>query len=274
MSANTPQPFLPGFRTIDGSELNEAFADPLVASQDGITAHAGGGKANAYQLTTQLNRVTTVATTADSVKLPEAIPGTSVTLINAGANAMQVFGKDSDTINGVATGTGISQPAGTEYVYHCLTDGAWRQYAQGGSGSFTGTFDGVVGGTTPAAGTFTTTSTSGNSTTGGYNLRSVGNALTAAGTTRADALQLAKEVNNVTTAAASTGVLLPVGVVGMRIVVFNGGANTIQVYGAGSETIDGVAGATGVPLTNAKRCEYFFVAANTWVSAQLGVVSA
>lgn len=108
----------------------------------------------------------------------------------------------------------------------------------------------------------------------GYINRSVGNALTATGTDRATALQLAKEINNVTTAAASTGVVLPVGVAGMIITVFNAGANPIQVYATASETIDGVAGATGVPLTNAKRCNYFFTAANTWISAQLGVISA
>lgn len=107
-----------------------------------------------------------------------------------------------------------------------------------------------------------------------YYLRSVGNALTAVGTNRATALQLAKEVNNVTTAAASTGVLLPVGIIGMRVTIFNAGANAIQVYATASETIDTVAGSTGVVLTNTKRADYFFTAANTWISAQLGVVSA
>ena len=107
-----------------------------------------------------------------------------------------------------------------------------------------------------------------------YFLRSVGNALTATGTTRADALQLAKEINRVTTAAASTGVILPTGVVGMRIAIFNDGANALKVYANGSEAIDGTAGSTGVTLTNAKRCDYFYVASNTWVSAQMGVVSA
>lgn len=107
-----------------------------------------------------------------------------------------------------------------------------------------------------------------------YHIRSVGNALTAAGSTRADALQLAKQVNNVTTAASGTGVILPVGVIGMRITIFNAGANAIQVYASASETIDTVAGSTGVPLTNAKRCEYFFVAANTWISMQGGPISA
>lgn len=112
------------------------------------------------------------------------------------------------------------------------------------------------------------------STNTGYVKSSTGNALTAAGTTRADALQLAKQINNITTATSGTGVILPVGVIGMRITVFNGGANPIQVYASASETIDTIAGATGVPLTNAKRCDYFFTAANTWISAQLGVVSA
>jgi hypothetical protein len=60
----------------------------------------------------------------------------------------------------------------------------------------------------------------------------------------------------------------------MRIRIFHAGASPVKVYASASETIDGVAGATGVTLTNALRCEYEFVAANTWISAQLGVVSA
>lgn len=108
----------------------------------------------------------------------------------------------------------------------------------------------------------------------GINAKTVSNALTAAGTTRADALALTAEVNRVTTAAASTGVILPTGVIGMIIRLFNNGANPIKVYAAGSETIDGTAGSTGVTLTNALRCQYVFVAANTWVSGQIGAVSA
>lgn len=110
--------------------------------------------------------------------------------------------------------------------------------------------------------------------TSAYALSSVGNALTAVGTNRATALQLAKQVNNVTTAASGTGVILPVGVIGMVITVYNNGANAIKVYASASETIDTVAGATGVTLTDALRCQYTYVAANTWISAQLGVISA
>jgi len=106
---------------------------------------------------------------------------------------------------------------------------------------------------------------------------SVGNALTAAGTNRANSLALTNAINNITTAAASTGVTLPASAsvgIGGTVTVFNAGASATQVYGAGSDTIDGVAGATGVPLTNAKRAIFICVAANTFISAQLGVVSA
>ena len=98
--------------------------------------------------------------------------------------------------------------------------------------------------------------------------------LSAAGTTRADALALTAQANNITTAAASTGVILPASQVGVWVYVSNAGASAIKVYGAGSDTIDGTAGSTGVTLTNAKRCMYYCVAANTYVSAQMGVASA
>ncbi len=98
--------------------------------------------------------------------------------------------------------------------------------------------------------------------------------LTAVGTTRADALALTADINNVTTAGSGTGVVLPAATTGRVVTIFNNGANLIQVYGAGSDTVDGQAGTAGVALTNALRAQYFCVAANTWISAKLGVVSA
>ncbi len=103
---------------------------------------------------------------------------------------------------------------------------------------------------------------------------SVGDALTSTGTTCADALVLTKAVNIVSTADSGTGVVLPAGVVGQIITIENAGANPIKVYGNGSDTIDGVAGDIGVTLTNAKRCLYICSATNTYISAQLGAISA
>lgn len=132
-------------------------------------------------------------------------------------------------------------------------------------------------GSTTLSGLAATAATIGQLTTTGFIDQSIGAALTAAGTTRADALALTKALNFLGTVASGTGVILPaastVGIGGC-VAVFNGGANAAKVYGAGSDTIDGTAGATGVTLTNALRCLYFVTAANTYISAQLGVASA
>ena len=98
--------------------------------------------------------------------------------------------------------------------------------------------------------------------------------LTATGTNRGTALALTSLVNNVTTVASGTGVVLQTCVVGQTIIVFNNGANVLKVYATGSDTIDGTAGSTGVNLTNALRARYVCVATNTFISAQLGAVSA
>lgn len=99
--------------------------------------------------------------------------------------------------------------------------------------------------------------------------------VTALGTNRATAYALIANITNVTTAAASTGVSLPAATKpGSRRIVFNNGASPIQVYALGSDTIDGTAGATGVTLTNANRCQFICVASGKWLSALLGAVSA
>lgn len=105
-------------RLVNGERLFETFAH-------GITAHAGGGQASATALTARINHIGTVASAADSLLLMPAEAGLKQTVINKGANAAQVFGTSPDTINGVATGTGVSQPAGTTTTYYCTQDGAW-----------------------------------------------------------------------------------------------------------------------------------------------------
>ena len=90
---------------------------PAPSAQIGLTARVGGGKANATQLGYGLNTVTVVATAANSVLLPYAFPGSMVIVINKVATAMQVFGKGTDTVDGVATATGIDQAASARAIY-------------------------------------------------------------------------------------------------------------------------------------------------------------
>lgn len=74
--------------------------------------------------------------------------------------------------------------------------------------------------------------------------------------TRTGAVALTTELNRVDTSTApSAGTLLGDGVVlmasaaGLDIIVVNNTANPIQVYSAGSDTINGVAGSTGVAVS-------------------------
>lgn len=101
----------------------------LEASQDNITAHAGGGQVAAFPITTQTSRVTTVATAGDSVLLPPSTPGLELLVINHGANAMQLFGSGADQIDDQAAATGVSQMAGSLVIYTSATAGNW--YSEG-----------------------------------------------------------------------------------------------------------------------------------------------
>lgn len=58
----------------------------------GAIAHAGGGQANALQLQHSIVIIGTVATTADSVKLPNVLAeNVPLRVVNNGANSCNVF---------------------------------------------------------------------------------------------------------------------------------------------------------------------------------------
>lgn len=96
-----------------------------------LTAHAGGGKASALPLAATFNNVSTVANMADSVVLKPALFGTIQLINNAGVNAMQVFGQGNDTIDGVATATGVPLSATKRCLFICFTNGAWTSFQLG-----------------------------------------------------------------------------------------------------------------------------------------------
>ena len=93
----------------------------------GITAHAGGNQTNAVKLVATFNNITTVASGGDSVKLLPSVVGLTQIVSNQGANALQVYGSGTDTINGVATATGVSVPAGAIVTYTVAVAGNWLQ---------------------------------------------------------------------------------------------------------------------------------------------------
>ncbi len=81
--------------------------------------------------------------------------------------------------------------------------------------------------------------------------KTVATGLTATGTTITDALQLTRQVNVISTAAASTGVKLPpLTQIGSTIIVQNNGANAINLFPPTSTgTLNG--GSAGAAVTTA-----------------------
>lgn len=84
----------------------------MAGIETGLTAHAGGtqGAALALSASKSVHVVTTVGSANDSVVLPAATGSGAVHYVSnqAAANSMQLFGLASDTINAVASGTGVA----------------------------------------------------------------------------------------------------------------------------------------------------------------------
>ena len=95
------------------------------ASDTGLTASTTQTQAGALPLkrTAAFHEVTTVATAANTIGLPPAKVGEFHWVKNSGANSMQVYGSGTDTIDSVATATGVEHLAGDAVMYVCLVDG-------------------------------------------------------------------------------------------------------------------------------------------------------
>jgi len=91
----------------------------------GITAFAGGGQASAVLLSSNINEIATVATTGDSVKLLSAVAGLDVTVINNGANALDVFPNTGDQINALAVNVALSLAAGSSLIFKAYNATNW-----------------------------------------------------------------------------------------------------------------------------------------------------
>lgn len=142
--------------------------------ENAITCHSGGGQGSATALNASatFHRVTTVAASGDSCVLPAAVAGAIHCIRNdsSSGNALQLFGVSPDTINAIATGTGIGISNGVGVCLMSTVSGAWTTLAN--ATAISGTGNGVRSAspvlTTPnigaAIGTSFTASLNGNAT--------------------------------------------------------------------------------------------------------------
>lgn len=226
------------------------LAFPQFSTKYGQTALAGGGQTGATAIVAMMTQFSTVANPGDSALLPNAHAGRRVVVMNTGASSMNLWPSNTtDAIDGITAGNPLSVPVNSVVELFCIKAGQWYSDV-----SATDTFS--------------------NLTLTGNLMRSNAAAVTAAGTTQGGATALTADQNNVSTGTANQGVLLPTGLPGMRILVWNSTGNTIKIYPAGTGTIDGGSASAAVTLTSAHRAaEYFCQSANVWVSAIVGAAS-
>jgi hypothetical protein len=93
---------------------------------------------------------------------------------------------------------------------------------------------------------------------------SISAAVTAAGSTQGTATALTKTINNVTTVAASTGVVLPTAVAGYIVIVRNGGANALNVYPATGAAINAGAANAAHSLPVGAMIQYVATSTTQW----------
>jgi hypothetical protein len=98
----------------------------LENTQDAMTALAGGGQTGATQITAQMSRFTTVATAADSGKLPPAIPGLQITVTNASAASMNLYPFLGDAINALGANAAFALATVKTAIFTCYVAGQWH----------------------------------------------------------------------------------------------------------------------------------------------------
>ncbi len=86
-----------------------------------------------------------------------------------------------------------------------------------------------------------------------------------AGTTQGTATAVVSNFTLISTAPSSSGVVLMTAAGAAPVVIYNGGANTLKVYGSGTQTINGIAGSTGFSVTTLKAAQ-FRAAGTGWIA--------
>ena|ERR1019366_4476286 len=120
-------------RTLGVSDSRPLLDSPHYSLDDKIVATPSGTQANAAATNSNLgvHVVTTVGTGNDSVALPQLASGSGRThwvYNNTASNSMQVFGLGTDTIDAVATGTGVAIAAQRGRMFYDYAVGKWLSF--------------------------------------------------------------------------------------------------------------------------------------------------
>lgn len=188
-------------------------------------------------LTTDINVITTVANTNDTVTLPSAystntyIGGQRVTVINDGANTLKIYPAGGQSL-GLGTNVATTIPAGTTAEFISKNNATWKMInSSGGTGTF---------------------------------YRSVTASITASTTQTQGQGALTSDINEVSNCAnANDTVTLPAALPGRYCLVINNGANTLQVFPASGDNL-GVGVDTSTTINSGSRKMFIAFDSTNW----------
>jgi hypothetical protein len=240
--------------------------------------YANSGTIGASLLTGTLTtaaqpNITSVGTLTSLAVTGNTTSGNFVGILASGNSNVTITANANVTINAVGGARITATSTGANITG---TLGVSGNANVGNIGGAAGVFTTVAGSLTTAAqpnitsvGTLTSLAvtgniTSANVTTSSYVIRSVGTAISAAGTIQGDATALTKDINVVSTVSAGQGVRLPTAVAGMVIIVNNTSATNMNIYPATSAAINSLA--TNVAFTHVAGAslQYYAVSSTQW----------
>lgn len=96
------------------------------SAHNGLTALSGGGQPGATALSSDINRITTVAAPGDSCILPVSSAGLKILAINSGANSANIFPQSGDQINAYGANIQYALGVGDIAVFTCAVAGTWN----------------------------------------------------------------------------------------------------------------------------------------------------
>lgn len=115
-----PDNYTSGRQLVSGADINtltsQLYSNQLLTAA--TTQTQAGAIAGAVINASAV--LLTVANAGDVVALPLGYVGLEVLIANPAGQSVTVFGSGIDTINNVATATGVAQAASTNAIYKCV----------------------------------------------------------------------------------------------------------------------------------------------------------
>ena len=224
--------------TLNTATLNTpALSAPTFSTNAAVTA--GTNSQGQGALTSDYNVITTATSNPSGVTLPTATTGRIVTIVNKGANAVNVYPASGGTIDALSANAAISLPVNGVMQFQAASTTQW--YSSSGLSLINSLLTAV---------------------------RVSTNAAVTAGTNSQGQGALTSDYNIITTAASNpSGVTLPTATVGRKVTIVNKGANAVNVYPASGGTIDALSANASISLPINKVLEFNAASTTQWYSS-------